>query len=108
MPHCGRRLYENVLRSNWDRSSLSQLAIVGNPIVSMRRDSINDAIRISAPLLHEFSLPAYEDRPDAFSDTSVQYFSSDHDDSPALPRDSDVAFWSPPLSSPETNDPEIR
>jgi hypothetical protein len=112
MPHCGRRLYENVLRSNWNMDNLIQIYILGNPMVLMKGNKTaatgSDALQLAAPHLHEYALPKYEDRPEAFSDTSLQYFRTAADDPPTLPAKSDAQFWSVPASSPETADPEVR
>jgi hypothetical protein len=42
MPHCGRRLYSNVLRANWDPSRLAQVLIIGNSFESYRLRMLTD------------------------------------------------------------------
>jgi hypothetical protein len=42
MPHCGRRLYSNVLRANWGAQGLGNLLIVGNSFQSYRLRMLTD------------------------------------------------------------------
>lgn len=117
MPHCGRRLYENVLRANWTVQALEKLLVLGNPIKIIHQSSKStrsrtiadsDALQRAAPFLHEFALPSYNDRPEVFSDTSLQYFRIASDDPPTLPDQQNSEFWVTPPVSPSSPDPEVQ
>lgn len=117
MPHCGKTLYANVLRANWDRSTLQNLYIVGNSLHHMEasasaadRPYLESLIRL-APFAHELALPELPSRPDAFNDTSLTYFRIAEDDPPILPPGQNATFWTQPSEGPESDgrfDPEVK
>ncbi|OQR86223.1 kinase [Thraustotheca clavata] len=88
MPHCGKKLYQNVLLSNWGRDGLSRITILGNSfqayddrvvIAKDRKASIFSAL---VPYTTEVSLGKcdktmleYVQYDAAFNDTSLHIFS---------------------------------
>ena len=83
MPHCGRRLYSNVLRANWSAAGLARLLIVGNSFEGYRMRMLTDAKakrsccveRLGDARCRESRLPR-ADEEDVFADTAVMTFPS--------------------------------
>lgn len=81
MPHCGRRLYSNVLRANWSAVGLARLLIVGNSFEGYRMRMLTDekakrsccVERLGDTRCRESRLPPAEEE-DVFADTAVMTF----------------------------------
>ena len=83
MPHCGRRLYSNVLRANWGAAGLARVLIVGNSFEGYRLRMLTDekakrsccVERLGDARCRESRLPRAEEE-DVFADTAVMTFPS--------------------------------
>eukprot|EP00960_Hanusia_phi_P045279 757137-Hanusia_phi.AAC.4 len=80
MPHCGRRLYSNVLRANWGPRNLARIVIMGNSFGAyrMRRlpDNCKDSCcieKLGEDVVSETALPKHAEE-NSFIDTSVHSF----------------------------------
>jgi len=80
MPHCGRRLYSNVLRANWTPEALSSLAILGNSfsayrvrMLSPRKQECCCVSRLGDQVIEQ-ALPLYPFAQAAFNDTCLHTF----------------------------------
>mmetsp|Transcript_97549 Transcript_97549/g.142740 ORF Transcript_97549/g.142740 Transcript_97549/m.142740 type:complete len:185 (+) Transcript_97549:3-557(+) len=81
MPHCGRRLYSNVLRANWGPTRLPHLLIIGNSFQGYRLRMLTDhkakrsccVEKIGDELTFESRLPRAQEE-DVFADTAVITF----------------------------------
>mmetsp|Transcript_412 Transcript_412/g.913 ORF Transcript_412/g.913 Transcript_412/m.913 type:complete len:230 (-) Transcript_412:42-731(-) len=80
MPHCGRRLYSNVLRANWGPGNLSRLVVIGNSFGAYRMRNLSTDVRTSCcveklgeEMVVETLLPKHVEE-NSFIDTSVHSF----------------------------------
>ncbi|KJE92182.1 SRR1-like protein [Capsaspora owczarzaki ATCC 30864] len=81
MPHCGGRLYNNLLWANWSPAALARVLILGNPLSRYAERMSNASFQTALPYIaqvlpavRETPLPSFRVRNDVFNDTSVVKF----------------------------------
>ncbi|KAH7912131.1 SRR1-domain-containing protein [Hygrophoropsis aurantiaca] len=104
MPHCGIKLYENILRENWTAPQLATIVFIANrlgeyvdnnPAFKLNRDY--PCLNRLVPHLNSRPLPTSTAYSTAFNNLSVQYVKR------TVLASLDDAFWERPASPPSTN-----
>jgi hypothetical protein len=107
MPHCGKLLYDNVLRSNWSSERLSKIIIIGNKFSHYKERLVRSQLEKEAPCLSrvlgyitEKALPTCFKHNDVFNDLAIHSFT--------VPADIGQHFWNDvPQAIIDPNDREI-
>ena len=87
MIHCTSKMYEDLLKTNWNKNNLNSIIIIGNSLTSMyetlQLQNPNTNLKTKTPCLHscythkmnsEIEISDWKERPTVFNDTVVTYF----------------------------------
>ena len=107
MPHCGKLLYDNVLRANWSCNRLSKVIIIGNKFNHYRERIVRSQLEREAPCIDrvlrymtERALPTCFRHNDVFNDLAIHSFT--------VPADVCQEYWNDvPHAVIDPNDSEI-